>query len=197
MALDRAEVTVGAAHPGLASAAYAHPSLAAYGAITVGEGSSLWPNVVIRAEVYEVRIGRFTNIQDFTMLHVGSSSPTIIGDFCSITHHVTAHGCTIEDDCLIGINATLMDGVVVGRGSIVAGHSFVREGTIIPPNCVVMGVPAKVVRERDSSRANIVNALMYHRNALAYRAGEHRAWENVDMAGVEAEADSILQARTR
>ena len=79
-----------------------------YGKIAVGEGSSLWPHCVVRAECQEVVIGRMTNVQDFVMIHVGYDHPTQIGDFCSITHHATVHGAVIEDDCLIGINAVVM-----------------------------------------------------------------------------------------
>lgn len=157
-----------------------HPSAQLYGAIEVGAGSSVWPNAVMRAECNRIRIGRMTNIQDFVMIHVGFDASTTIGDFCSITHHVTVHGATIEDDCLVGINATLMDGVVVGRGSIVAGGAFCKEGSIFPPGSIIAGMPAKVIRERDSSRANRLNAWVYHRNAQAYRAGQHRAWDGED-----------------
>jgi len=163
-----------------------------YGKITVAAGSSIWPHCVIRAECLEVRVGRMSNLQDFVMIHVGYGDPTLIGDFCSITHHATVHGATIEDECLIGIGAVVMDGAVVGRGSIVAPGAVVREGTIIPPGSIVAGVPGKVIRERDSSRENRVNALVYHRNAQAYRRGDHRAWEGPEFqAWVKEKAHEI------
>jgi carbonic anhydrase/acetyltransferase-like protein (isoleucine patch superfamily) len=148
-----------------------------YGRIRIGAGCSIWPHCVIRAECLEVRIGEMSNLQDFVMIHVGYDEPTVIGDFCSITHHATVHGATIEDHCLIGIGAVVMNGCVIGKGSIVAPGAVVTEGTLIPPGSVVAGVPGKVIRERDSSRENRVNALAYHRNAQAYRDGHHRAWE--------------------
>ena len=163
--------------PSLHPTVWVAPGVQLYGAVTIGEGSSVWTNVTMRAECQEIRIGRFTNVQDFAMVHVAYDRPTIVGDRCSITHHVTIHGCTIEDDVLIGINAVVMDGAVIGRGSIVAGGAFVKEETIIPPGSVVAGVPAKVIRERDSSRENRLNAWLYHRNAQAYRTGNHRAWD--------------------
>ena len=95
-----------------------------------------------------------TNLQDFVMIHVGYQEPTTIGDFCSITHHATVHGATVEDDCLIGINAVVMNGAVIGRGSIVAPGAVVTEGTIIPPHSIVAGVPARVVKTRDCTREN-------------------------------------------
>ncbi|MEM7273942.1 MAG: gamma carbonic anhydrase family protein [Actinomycetota bacterium] len=159
----------------LEPAAFIHPSAHVYGAVDLGPGSSIWPNVVIRSEMAHVSIGAMTNIQDFVMIHVGDD-PTIIGDYCSITHHVTVHAATIEDECLIGIGATIMDGAVIGRGSIVAGGAFIPEGKVYPPNSIIMGAPAKVRTERDSRRANRLNAWLYHRNAQHYARGEHRAW---------------------
>ena len=139
--------------------AWVAPSAQLFGRVALGEGASVWHNAVLRAECQEIRIGRLTNVQDFAMVHVAYDRPTLVGAFCSITHHVTLHGCTVEDDCLVGINATVMDGAVIGRGSIVAG------------------VPAKVVRAKDSTRENRLNAWLYHRNADHYRRGLHRAWE--------------------
>lgn len=156
------------------------PGVQLYGRISIGAGSSLWPHCVIRCECHDVRIGRMTNLQDFVMVHVGYAEPTHIGDFCSITHRATVHGATIEDDCLIGIGAVVMNGAVIGRGSIVAPGAVVTEGTVIPPHSIVAGVPARVIKTRDCTRENRMNAFAYHRNAEAYRRGEHRAWEGED-----------------
>jgi carbonic anhydrase/acetyltransferase-like protein (isoleucine patch superfamily) len=152
------------------------PGVQIYGDVSLAEGASIWPNAVIRAEVHDVTVGRFTNLQDFVMVHVGYDDATRIGDFCSITHHATVHGAVIEDACLVGINATIMDGAVIGAGSIVAGGAFVTEGTVFPAASIIAGVPAKVIRERDMSRANRLNAWQYHRNAEAYQRGDHRSW---------------------
>lgn len=159
-------------------AAFVHPSAQIYGAVEIAAGASIWPNVVIRAESYEVQIGRGTNIQDFVMIHFGAGSGTIVGEDCSITHHCTLHGCRIGDRVLVGIGSTLMDGCEIGDNSIIAGHTFLKEGTIIPANSIVMGVPGKVVRERNSAAANAFNAWMYHQNAIAYARGDHRVWDS-------------------
>ena len=165
----------------LDAAAWISPSAQLFGHMRLGEGSSIWPNVVARSEMHHIEIGAMTNIQDFVMIHVGYDTPTIIGQFCSITHHVTIHGATIGDDCLIGIGATIMDGAVIGAGSIVAGGAFIPEGREYPPNSIIMGAPAKVKTERDSAHANRFNAWLYHRNAEAYARGEHRAWSGDEL----------------
>jgi carbonic anhydrase/acetyltransferase-like protein (isoleucine patch superfamily) len=163
------------------------PGVQLYGRVAVGEGSSLWPYCVIRSECQRVEIGKNTNIQDFTMIHVGYDAPTRIGDFCSITHRCVIHGATIEDDCLIGIGAIVMDGAVIGRGSIVAPGAVVREGMDVPPHSLVAGVPAKVIKQRDFTAENRENAWNYWRNAQAYAKGEHRAWEGEAFAKFRAD----------
>jgi carbonic anhydrase/acetyltransferase-like protein (isoleucine patch superfamily) len=166
------------------AAAYIDPTARVHGSVEIGEEASLWPYAVIRAEGYHAKIGKCSNLQDHVMVHVGYHAPTIVGDHCSITHRVVLHGCTIGDNCLIGIGATVMEGAVIGENCIVAGHSCVTDNTVIPPNSIVMGTPAKVVRTHDSFVANRVNAMLYRRNALAYVRGDHRAWE-----GPEYEAE--------
>jgi carbonic anhydrase/acetyltransferase-like protein (isoleucine patch superfamily) len=165
-------------------AAYIDPSARVYGQVEIGEGASLWPCSVIRSEGFHVRIGRFTNLQDHVMVHVGYNKPTIVGDYCSITHRVVLHGCTIGNNCLIAIGATVMEGVVIGDNSIVAGHAFVPDNMIVPPNSIVMGTPAKVVRTTNNFVSNKVNAMLYWRNARCYAKGDHRAWD-----GPEFEAE--------
>lgn len=152
------------------------PGAQLYGEISVGEGSSIWPQCVIRAEANHVRVGRYTNLQDFVMLHVGFDDAVSIGDFCSITHHATLHGCKIEDHCLIGIQAVVMDGAVIGRGSIVAGGAVVPEGSHFGPASIIAGIPARQIAERDCERENRLNAWHYHYNAQGYLRGEHRSW---------------------
>jgi len=165
----------------LQAPAFIHPSALLFGRVKVYQGVSIWPYAVIRSEVHEVVIGEKTNIQDFVMIHVGLQSGTHIGNNCSITHHCTLHGCTIGDNCLIGINSTIMDGCVIGNNCILAGHTFLREGTVVPDNSIVMGAPGKVFKTRDCGEANRLNAHAYHENALAYaRRGHHRRWSDPD-----------------
>ncbi len=156
------------------------PSATLTGEISIAAGSSVWHNAVARAECQEIRIGRMTNVQDFAMLHVSFETPTLIGDFCSITHHATVHGCAIGDACLIGIGAIVMDGAEIGAGSVVAPGAVVREGQRFGPASIIAGVPAKLVRERDETLANRLNAWLYWRNADRTRRGDPRAWTGPD-----------------
>jgi carbonic anhydrase/acetyltransferase-like protein (isoleucine patch superfamily) len=174
--------------------AYIDMTARVHGKVEIAEGASLWPYAVIRAEGFHVRVGRYTNIQDHVMVHVGYAKPTIIGDYCSITHRVVLHGCTIGDNCLIGIGATVMDGAIIGENSIIGGHSYVADNMIIPPYSIVMGTPAKVVRTANNFVANRLNAMLYHRNALAYARGDHRAWHGPEY---EAEVQALRQSIER
>lgn len=172
-------------------AAFVHPTAQVYGKVAIEAGASLWPNVVVRAESQEVVVGARTNVQDFVMIHVGNGTGTIIGEDCSITHHVTLHGCRIGDRVLVGIGATIMDGCEIGENSIIAGQAFLKEGTVIPPNSIVMGAPGRAVREKNSGAANAFNAWMYLENAAAYVRGEHRLWSTA------AFAEAARQERAR
>lgn len=151
-----------------------HETAQLFGKITLNEGVSVWPYVVTRAELHEIVIGARTNIQDHVMIHVGYGTPTIVGEDCSITHRVVLHGCEIGNRVLIGIGATVMDGARIGSNSIVAGHSIVTEGSVFPENSIIAGSPAKLVKTRDNSAANLMNARFYHMNAQNYAAGIDR-----------------------
>ena len=181
------------------AAAYIDATARVHGKVEIGEGASLWPYTVIRSEGCYVRLGRFTNLQDHVMVHVGYAKPTLVGDYCSITHRVVLHGCTIGDNCLIGIGATVMEGAVIGDNSIVAGHSFVADNTVVPPNSIVMGTPARIVRTSNNFTANKLNAMLYHRNAMGYARGEHRAWcgpeHEAQMAAWRVEIEREFAAR--
>ena len=176
--------------------AYVDPTVRLFGDVRAGEGSSFWPYAVVRAEMHGVRIGRFCNVQDHAMIHVGSEGPTVIGDHCSITHRVVVHGAEIGDNTLVGIGAVLMDGVRVGRNCVIAGGAFLTEGTVIPDNSVVMGLPGKVVVRRDNFRQCHRNALIYFENACAYAQGRHDAWSDPDlMRRVTAQVDAAATGR--
>ena len=161
-------------HVTLDNPAWIHDSVSLYGKIRISEGASLWPNVVIRSEVHSVFVGHHTNIQDFVLIHVGLKSGTRIGHHCTIGHHCVLHGCTIGNNTLIGIRATLMEKVTIGNNCIIAPHTYIKEGTIIPDNSIVQGNPARVVRQQSNYLANRVQAMLNHENARAYAEGNHR-----------------------
>jgi carbonic anhydrase/acetyltransferase-like protein (isoleucine patch superfamily) len=142
--------------PTVHASAYVDTSAQVIGDVHIGAESSVWMNVVIRGDVHYIRIGARTNVQDGTIVHVmRDTHPTVIGDDVTIGHGAIVHGCTIEDRCLIGMGAILLNGCRVGTGSIVAAGSLLPEGMIVPPGSMVMGSPAKTRRaltpEEDAS----------------------------------------------
>ena len=131
-----------------------HPSaFIAEGSYVIGdvemeENSSIWFGVVVRGDINRIRIGKNSNIQDGSVVHVTAGKhPVTIGEKVSIAHRVMVHGCTIEDECLIGMNSTILDGAKIGHHSIIAAGALVTEGMEVPHHSVVMGVPGKVVRK--------------------------------------------------
>lgn len=131
------------------------PSADVIGRVTMGEDVGIWFGVVIRGDVHRIVIGDRSNIQDLSMVHVthhkledeSDGYPTIIGNDVTIGHRVMLHGCTIEDACLIGMSATILDGAVIGKESIVGAGALVTKNKRFPPRSLIMGSPAKVVRE--------------------------------------------------
>lgn len=133
--------------PSLNPTAFCHQSAVLIGDIEVGAESSIWPNCTLRGDMGKIKIGTQTSIQDNTVVHMTSGlSSTIVGNRVTVGHNVILHGCIVEDECLIGMGATLLDNCKIGSGSLVAAGSLVTANTIIPPNSLVMGSPAKVKR---------------------------------------------------
>jgi carbonic anhydrase/acetyltransferase-like protein (isoleucine patch superfamily) len=126
-------------------AAFIAPSAVIVGDVTLGAGVSVWHQAVIRGDIAPIVIGDGTNIQDGAILHVARDRPCIVGRGVSVAHRVVLHGCTIEDDVLVGIGALILNGAVVGAGSVIAAGAVVTEGTTIPAGSLVMGVPGRVV----------------------------------------------------
>jgi carbonic anhydrase/acetyltransferase-like protein (isoleucine patch superfamily) len=154
--------------PVVDATAYVDQSAQVIGDVVIGPESSVWMNVVIRGDVNHVRVGRRSNIQDLTMVHVmRETHPTIIGDEVTIGHSVVVHGTTIEDRVLIGMAAVLLNGVHVGHDSIVAAGTLLTEGTRIPPRSLVMGRPGKVRRELTDEEVAEIRS--YADNYVHYR----------------------------
>lgn len=134
--------------PKIDPSAFVDDSAQIIGDVEIGPESSIWMNCIVRGDVNIIRIGRRTNIQDGTVVHVmRDTHPTRLADEVTVGHGVILHGCTIEDRCLIGMGAILLNGATIGHDSIVAAGTLVPEETKIPPRSLVMGSPAKVRRE--------------------------------------------------
>ncbi len=159
--------------PRLASDVFVAHGSVVIGDVTVGEGSSIWYNTVVRGDVGSVTIGRNTNIQDLCLLHMTTDvSNLVIGDEVTVGHRVVLHGCRVEDRCLIGMGAVILDNAVIGRGSIVAAGAVVTEKTVVPPNSLVVGMPGKVKKTMAEGEGSPSVRLARHYLGLAR---EHKA----------------------
>ena len=151
---------------------YVAPGAVIIGDVVIGPESSIWFGTVVRADVNYIRIGAQTNIQDQCILHVtGGTYPLNVGNRITVGHRAIIHGCTIEDGCLIGMGAVLLDGCHVGGEAIVAAGSVVSEGSQIPPRTLAMGVPAeprREITEKELARAKY-SASHYLELAQIYR----------------------------
>ena len=161
--------------PTLAATAFVAPGAVLVGDVHLAENASVWYNAVLRAEAEPIVIGERSNLQDTVAGHVDRGFPLTVGAGVSVGHGAVLHGCTVEDDCLIGMNATVLNGAVIGAGSLVAAGAVVLEGTVVPPGSLVAGVPAKVRRElTDDEQAGI------RRNAESYLGHAERHSAPVD-----------------
>jgi carbonic anhydrase/acetyltransferase-like protein (isoleucine patch superfamily) len=143
------------------------------GDVTIGAESSVWYGAVIRGDMAPVVIGSQTNLQDGTIVHVDEAVPCRVGSRVGVGHRVILHGCTVEDDCLIGMGSVLLNGVHVGAGSVVAAGAVLPEGMQAPARSLVMGMPARVVRAVDERLARRIAETWSHyvEQARAHREG--------------------------
>jgi len=156
--------------PSIHSTVYISPDATIVGNVTIGEYSSVWFHCVLRGDCDAIVIGKNSNIQDLTMCHEDYGKPLTIGNGVTIGHKCVVHGCTIEDDCLIGMGSIVMNGARIGRGSIVAAGSVVLEDTAIPPFSLVAGIPGKIKRQFDEKVLELIKlpADVYSKNAADY-----------------------------
>jgi carbonic anhydrase/acetyltransferase-like protein (isoleucine patch superfamily) len=159
--------------PDVAPDAFVADGVSLIGAVTLRSQASVWFGAVIRADGAAIEVGAGSNVQDGCVLHSDPSFPVVVGARVSIGHRAVVHGCTVEDDVLVGMGAILLNGSVVGRGSLVAAGSVVLEGTVVPPGSLVAGVPGKVKREvTDAERERMrYGATSYVTRAQRYRDG--------------------------
>ncbi|MEU4894165.1 gamma carbonic anhydrase family protein [Streptomyces sp. NPDC044780] len=162
---------IGGKEPQVAPEAFLAPTSVVIGEVELAAGSSVWYQAVLRADGGPIVVGADTNIQDNCTVHVDPGFPVSIGERVSIGHNAVVHGCTVGDDVLIGMGATVLNGARIGAGSLIAAQSLVPQGMRIPPGSLVAGVPAKVKRTlTDEEREGIkLNAQVYADRAKQYR----------------------------
>ncbi|MGW1892612.1 gamma carbonic anhydrase family protein [Streptomyces sp. NPDC002004] len=169
---ERALITgVGGKDPKVDPEAFTAPTSVVVGDVTLHAGASVWYGAVLRGDCGPIVLGADSNIQDNCTVHVDPGFPVTIGERVSVGHNAVVHGCTVENDCLIGMGATVLNGAVIGEGSLVAAQALVPQGMQVPPGSLVAGVPAKVKRRlTDEEREGIkLNGVMYVELANAHR----------------------------
>ena len=132
--------------PVLAEGVYLASTAVVLGDVTLGKFSSVWYNAVLRGDIHRIVVGEYSNIQDNSVVHLADDFPCLIGRWVTVGHSAIVHACTVEDECLIGMGATILDGAVIGAQSIVGANALVTQGMVVPPGSMVLGSPAKVKR---------------------------------------------------
>ncbi|WP_225827646.1 gamma carbonic anhydrase family protein [Streptomyces naphthomycinicus] len=164
-------VGIGGKEPRVAPDAFVAPTASVIGDVTLHAGASVWYGAVARGDVERITVGAQANVQDNVTLHADPGFPVTVGERVSIGHNAVVHGATVEDDCLIGMGATVLNGAVIGAGSLVAAQALVPQGMVVPPGSLVAGVPAKVRRELTAEEREGVtlNGTLYADLAKAHR----------------------------
>ena len=167
----------GETSPLVSDSAWIAPTATVIGDVALAGEASVFYGAVLRGDTDAIRIGEGTNLQDNVVVHCDRGSPTTVGARVSVGHAAVLHGCTVEDDCLIGMGAIVMNGAVIGRESLVAAGAVVPQDAIIPPRSLVAGVPGKVRRELTDDevahiRSNAERYLEYSRNHAALDSGD-------------------------
>jgi len=153
--------------PQIPTSSYVDPSAQILGDVVLGERSSVWMNAVLRGDVNSIRVGSGSNVQDCAVLHGQRNLyPVIIGDWVTIGHNATVHGCVVGDNCVIGMGATVLNDAHIGEGCIIAAGSVIPEHTVVPPRTLWAGVPAKLRRELNEKDRALI--LEYAQNYLDY-----------------------------
>ncbi|WLQ44464.1 gamma carbonic anhydrase family protein [Streptomyces laculatispora] len=162
---------MGGKEPEIDASAFTAPTSVVIGEVTMAAGSSVWYHAVLRADCGPIVIGAGSNIQDNCSVHVDPGFAVTVGERVSVGHNAVLHGCTIEDDVLIGMGATVLNGAHIGTGSLVAAQALVPQGMRVPPGSLVAGVPAKVKRQLTEEELDGVkfNAVGYMELAKAHR----------------------------
>lgn len=163
-------ITVNSLSPSVDPGAYVADTAVLAGDVRLAAGASVWFGCVLRSEVETITIGPDSNVQDLSVVHTDPGSPCTLGARVTVGHRVVLHGCTVEDDALIGMGAVVLNGAVIGAGAVVAAGAVVTAGTLVPAGALVAGVPAKVLDRPvpEVPRPNVAGYLML---AGLYRTG--------------------------
>ncbi|MEC3915924.1 gamma carbonic anhydrase family protein [Nocardia sp. CDC160] len=167
-------IQLGEHAPQVDEGAWIAPNATVVGRVRLEAEVSVWYSAVLRGDMDEISVGARSNIQDGCVLHADPGFPCTVGAGVSVGHNAILHGCTVEDDVLIGMGATVLNGAVIGAGSLIAANALVPEGAQIPPGSLVAGVPGKVRRElSEAERDHIrLNAAAYLHNTSLHRQGQ-------------------------
>ena len=154
--------------PVIAVSCYVDESAQIIGDVTLGEHASVWMNAVLRGDVHAIRVGAYSNVQDCSVLHgMKEQYGVFLGEYATVGHSVTLHGCTIGDRCLIGMGSVILNGAVIGAGSIIAAGTLIPEKTIVEPGSLWMGSPGKFRRKLEEKDQETI--MRYARNYLGYK----------------------------
>src|SRR3982751_3311543 len=175
MTLNEQFATFLARDPTVHATAFIAAGATVIGDVRIGPQASVWPGCVLRGDINFIEIGEATNVQDGTIIHLADDYPARIGKFVTIGHASMIHACTIEDECLIGMRATILDGAVIGKNSIIGAQTLVTQGMIVPPGSLVLGVPGRIEKTLDPEKQAGIRkwAEKYIKVAEAHRA-KHR-----------------------
>src|SRR5579885_3061867 len=154
--------------PTIPASCYVDVSAQVIGDVVLGEHASIWMNAVVRGDVHSIRIGAHSNIQDCSVLHgMKEKYGVFLGEYVTVGHMVTLHGCTVEDRCLIGMGSIILNGARIGAGSIIAAGTLIPENTVVEPGSLWMGSPGKFRRKLDDAEQEVI--MRYARNYLGYK----------------------------
>src|SRR5574337_732229 len=154
--------------PTVPATCYVDESAQIIGDVVLGEHASVWMNAVVRGDVHSIRVGAHSNVQDCSVLHgMKQQYGVFIGEYVTVGHSVTLHGCTVEDRCLIGMGSIILNGAVIGAGSIIAAGTLIPEKTVVEPGSLWVGSPGKFRRKLDAQDQEMI--MRYARNYLGYK----------------------------
>lgn len=164
-------IPLGDLRPDISADAWVAPNATLVGSIVLADRVGVWYSAVLRAESESITIGPGSNLQDGVTAHVDPGFPLRVGSGVSVGHNAVLHGCTVEDDCLIGMGAVVLNGAVIGTGSLVAAGALIPQGMVVPPRSLVAGVPAKVRRELSDDEVGAIryNATHYEGLLVTHR----------------------------